>query len=414
MSLLRIGKRLSYLRKKVGLSLDQAGAGILSSTHLSNIENGRFYPSEDILILLARKYDVPEDYLLWYEKRDASIDQPLRELLYLIFTDLKKAKEIVDSIDQKGYISNIEQETLFIILKTCFLIKSGKSYEESFSLVKHYVTEGDISYPSYIHQCYVYLLGLHFFEVKDYENSRKYFQILDRYDLPVKIKAIIEFNLLILLHHLNKRVHAVLHAEKSLELFFKHHLWEFIAETYNVLMVSFWRESDLDTALEYASKALEIVNTHKLTEVKSRLLHNFGVIYKAKKDFNKALKYFEESVKIKKELGLNISGTVWSILEIYSLQKNSDKFYSLIKSIDHARNDYILLELKLNPEIIPKSTDKLIELANNFEENTKFQNAYEIYKELAKYYYKNRKYKLAAQYYQKEIKIYKKLKGDVF
>ena len=412
MTILHIGKRLSYLRKKSGLSLDQAGAGILSSTHLSNIENGRFYPSEDILILLARKYDVPEDYLLWYEKRDASIDQPLRQLLYLIFTDLKKAKEIVDYIDHKGYISNIEQETLFIILKTCFLIKSGEPYEEFFSLVKHYVTEGDVSYPSYIHQCYVYLLSLQYFEVKNYEQSRKYLETLKRYDLPTKIRAIIEFNILIILHHLNKRVHAIQHAEKALLLFFNNHLWEFIAETYNILLGIYWKESDYDSALNYAYKTMEIVNTHNFLDVKSRLYHNLGVIYKSKKEYEKSIDYFQKAIKLKEKLGLDPSISYWSILDIYTSTNENEKFQKLISEIKD-KKEYLLLQIKLEPSKIPSLLDKLLLLAEELESKGQLQYSYEIYHELSAFYYNNRKYKLAAQLYQKVLKLVKESKGDV-
>jgi len=413
MSLLRIGKRLSYLRKKVGLSLDQAGAGILSSTHLSNIENGRFYPSEDILILLARKYDVPEDYLLWYEKRDASIDQPLRELLYLIFTDLKKAKEIVDSIDQKGYISNIEQETLFIILKTCFLIKSGKSYEESFSLVKHYVTEGDISYPSYIHQSYVYLLALYYFDVRDYEKSRLYFQTLDRYDLPVRIKSIIEFNILIILHHLNKRVHVLKQAEKALKLYYENHLWEYVAETYNILIGIYWKEKDYDTALKYAKKTLELVETYNFLEIRSRVYHNVGLVYKSMKKTNEAINYFSKAIDLKKKLNINTKSSYSSILDIYSSTGDKNSFYEIYNTLEDTDIEYKFYESKLDSDLFFSNIDEFAMSLEELASNNRLQLAYLISHELSNYYFNNRKYKQASIFLKKEIEYLKKLKGDV-
>ena len=80
-----LGQRIHELRDKTGLSLrkmaDQIG---ISSPFLSDIELGRRFPSEEILVKLADALDVSPDELKQYDTRG-----PIADLKRLVDSDPK-------------------------------------------------------------------------------------------------------------------------------------------------------------------------------------------------------------------------------------------------------------------------------------------------------------------------------------
>lgn len=55
-----ISNRLKKLREAKNMDRHEMAKGIVSYSHLCNIEAGRFEPSKEILIAMARKLKVPE------------------------------------------------------------------------------------------------------------------------------------------------------------------------------------------------------------------------------------------------------------------------------------------------------------------------------------------------------------------
>ncbi len=412
---MHIGKRLLYLRKKNSLSLEQAAQGIVSSTHLSNIENGRFQPSDEILQLLAKKYKVPEKYLLAYDKKDPQIDQPLKEVLFFLITDkTAEAETRLKKVREKGFIPHLEQELEYNILHTCMLVKKNLPYEEELEKLNLLVNGDELEYPSYVHQCYAYLMEQISFRQGDFEKCYHYIQIFLKYNLPPSVYATIQFHLLIILFHLRKRILAVKQAEKGLKIFFQNHQWKFVTETYNILLAIYWTEEDYETALNYGKKALELAETFKFEDTKSRVYHNLGITYKSLKMYETAEEMLAKSIELHRKANQFPRNSLWSILDMFAEIDDKEKFAHWYQQVEPDDEEFFYLYVKMNPDKIGEYLDKLDKLAQKAEKDGRWDLAVEAYHLLSKYFYKNRKYKTAIRYYQKIICIHERDKKTLW
>lgn len=412
---MQIGKRLLYLRKKNSLSLEQAAQGIVSSTHLSNIENGRFQPSEEILQLLAKKYKVPEKYLLAYDKKDPQIDQPLKEVLFFLITDkTAEAETRLKKVREKGFIPHLEQELEYNILHTCMLVKKNLPYEEELEKLNLLVNGDELEYPSYVHQCYAYLMEQISFRQGDFEKCYHYIQIFLKYNLPPSVYATIQFHLLIILFHLRKRILAVKQAEKGLKIFFQNHQWKFVTETYNILLAIYWTEEDYETALNYGKKALELAETFKFEDTKSRVYHNLGITYKSLKMYETAEEMLAKSIELHRKANQFPRNSLWSILDMFAEIDDKEKFAHWYQQVEPDDEEFFYLYVKMNPDKIGEYLDKLDKLAQKAEKDGRWDLAVEAYHLLSKYFYENRKYKTAIRYYQKIICIHERDKKTLW
>ncbi len=412
---MHIGKRLLYLRKKNSLSLEQAAQGIVSSTHLSNIENGRFQPSDEILQLLAKKYNVPEKYLLAYDKKDPQIDQPLKEVLFFLITDkTAEAETRLKKVREKGFIPHLEQELEYNILHTCMLVKKNLPYEEELEKLNLLVNGDELEYPSYVHQCYAYLMEQISFRQGDFEKCYHYIQIFLKYNLPPSVYATIQFHLLIILFHLRKRILAVKQAEKGLKIFFQNHQWKFVTETYNILLAIYWTEEDYETALNYGKKALELAETFKFEDTKSRVYHNLGITYKSLKMYETAEEMLAKSIELHRKANQFPRNSLWSILDMFAEIDDKEKFAHWYQQVEPDDEEFFYLYVKMNPDKIGEYLDKLDKLAQKAEKDGRWDLAVEAYHLLSKYFYENRKYKTAIRYYQKIICIHERDKKTLW
>ena len=86
---MHIGSRIRRLRESRSLTQKEASSGIISTSHYSNIESGRFEPSNDVLELLADRLDVPICYFQRIYEDDAASPKNITEYEELLSSDMK-------------------------------------------------------------------------------------------------------------------------------------------------------------------------------------------------------------------------------------------------------------------------------------------------------------------------------------
>lgn len=404
-----------YLRKKNNLSLEQAAHGIISSTHLSNIENGRYYPSEEILKLLSKRYNISEDYLLHFDKKDSDLNHQLNELFnHMITNNFLAAQNLIDQIAEKKYINHIEQELIFETLKICLSVKLKKPYEKCLQNLNNLIDDEVLSYPSFLHLCREYLRILVYFHKKDFQGCLDATQMVLKYDLPEEVRSAMELNLLIILYHLKRYIPAIKQAEKALRIFYVNHMWRLLAESYTILIAIYHDNYDYDTALKYSNSAMEIAEKFNFESIKAKLYHNYGIVYKGLEKYDLAIENFKKSIEYKKELNMSPFNSYWSLLDIFVILKDEKSFNQFYEELDDIHEDIEYMKVILNPSLIPDYLTKLKKWANNLELEGKLQSTIRIYKLLSDYYYNERKYKLSSYYYQKVIEITSKTKGEIY
>jgi HTH-type transcriptional regulator, quorum sensing regulator NprR len=121
---LLIGNRIKYLRQKNNLSLEVLAKGIVSLSHLSNIEAGRYIASEEILSPLTKSLKVPQPSLTGFTQKDSKLETLLNKLSYKIHTNLEETNEILDEISTSyEFINSPILEYYYLAMKSLYAFK---------------------------------------------------------------------------------------------------------------------------------------------------------------------------------------------------------------------------------------------------------------------------------------------------
>lgn len=417
---MNLANRLKKIRISRNFDRATLAKGILSYSHLSNIELGRFEPSEEMLVALAKRLKVEEDYLLKYKETDSQLDELLILLKSSIDTnDLNQTEIIVQNIKKNhSVIFSVYQETFFYILVSYYKYKNNsindalKLFElEVLPLLENINIEG---VPSDFREVYYYIQGVSCFFKGYYYNSYQNFlkqMILVKTNL---LKATANYNVALTLYKLSNYHTAITYAIKALDLYLHERQWYKAADADNLLGVLYWENRDVVNAEKHFINAMEISNQYKLDELKSRILHNLGLLYEKKEDVTKSLEYFLLSLELKKKFGdkNSLISTYCSVLNIYIEKKTFDLANILLNDAknmcDELDQQYHLkmVEAKL---ILKYQKFKEYELLMNevidyFINNLQWKQVIEPAEELGDYYYNNKKYKAASKLYKVALK----------
>jgi transcriptional regulator with XRE-family HTH domain len=110
-----LGKKLKQLRKEKGWSQDElaANAGI-DGRQISRYENDRVVPSVDVVIKIAKAYDVSLDFLLLDQATRRPLQQPLGRLAQRVLSlrDLSEDDErsllhMLEAIEAKNRLKQL-------------------------------------------------------------------------------------------------------------------------------------------------------------------------------------------------------------------------------------------------------------------------------------------------------------------
>lgn len=110
-----LGHKLKQLRKEKGWSQDElaANAGI-DGRQISRYENDRVVPSVDVVVKIAKAYDVSLDFLLLDEGARRPLQQPLSRLAMRVLSlgelsddDEKSLLHMLEAIEAKNRLKKL-------------------------------------------------------------------------------------------------------------------------------------------------------------------------------------------------------------------------------------------------------------------------------------------------------------------
>ncbi|MBO8155736.1 MAG: helix-turn-helix transcriptional regulator [Bacillaceae bacterium] len=421
---MHIGKRISILRHEKGFSQTELSKGIISPTHLSNIEAGRYLPSKDILELFAKKLGVKKEYLTDYEDLDQELYNELIAWKENIILDIDQAKQQLEKLHENYEfpIHNIYLECLYYLLLGSYYLKLNNidEVEKVHGLyITGYLDDETIhQYNPFLQECYYYYFGLYHFMNNNFSNSFYYFDKMLDYISNNYIKASILYNLALINYKKKQIFEAITYANKAIELQLIQHQWSKLAVTYNLLGVLYWEKKQFEDSLKLLKKSEEIADLKNLITLKEQVYHNFGLVYKDYKDFDKAIYYFKKSIELKINHSKKfIVSSYYSMIGCYLFQKRYEEAQELINEAYiycKEEKDYQLLNI-LKAKISKHKGDYkgFVEHLNNsiifFEKHKDYIHLKELHEILAEFYFKNRKYKLAAFHYKKQVEFYKNI-----
>ncbi len=425
-----LSNRLKKLREAANIDRDILAEGVVSYSHLSNVEIGRFVPSDDILIALAKKLNVPKEYLLKYDRKDLHLEEMLVALKNNIdFFQMDEAKNVLNSIKTEyPLIQSVYQETLYYVLKSYYFSKVGKR-EEAVQILKEEVSPlmsniDEEKLPDEFKEAYYYILAMKYYFDEDYHSSYQYFIKLFPLVKENFSKAVVNYNIALVLLRMNNVNNAISYARNALNIFLHDRNWNKAAETDNLLGVIYWEINDFENAEKHLQSALEMVKQYDLENLEPRLYHNFGLLFKLKNHLAESRKYLKKSLELKKYRRNRSNNdqrvlTYAALLEVFLQQDLLDTAREQLNEAKEFCNNsnelYFLkdIEAKLNLKLgkIDLYEESMIDLIKFFYGNKRWKYVEYYSEELAIHYQKKRTYKKASEFYQIALKASKYLCG---
>ncbi|MFI8687846.1 helix-turn-helix domain-containing protein [Rossellomorea sp. NPDC077527] len=343
------------LRKRMNLSQSSLSYRIISESHLSNIEKGRYTPHEDILKLLSPRLNVPESYLVNYKIEDMKLEDILGQFYELIETNVTKAKDYYEDIKKNyAYIPSIKQEFQFLLLIIYMFYKTDVGEADRlFEKLKCYFLNVDINrMDPVVKGLFVNVQALHHFYKKDYLSSNQcYYLLLDISSaLPPIKRANILHNIALNYWKIKDFNNAEIFCRSSLEIYYKEHDWGSIGDLYNFIAVLYCSRAENEKAITQLEKIFQLPYTDMKTVGKT--YHNLGTIYLKSKDYCKALEYLNKAVEIK-EKSSDITSYVNSLLVLIKVYINLENlsevellFSKIKEKVSNKRDHYRIMSLE--------------------------------------------------------------------
>lgn len=428
-----IGKRIAKIRKAKNMSQDTICKGVISRSHLSNIESGRYEPVDDILVILAEKLNVPKEYLVSYSTANDDLEKLLSSLKEKIDLDLIKAGDILENI-YRNYplINSLNQEAYFFLLECCYYLKKH-DVERAKSILKLEFLplikdKNMINLPPYMQEKYYYIKGVIHYYKKDYLQSYKYYLqhlLLINDNVP---KATIFFNIALVLLKLYDINNALSYVEEARTLYLNEQQWAKAADAYNLTGVLYWEQQEFDIAEEQLLKALNIASQHSLEDLEGKIYHNIGLNYRAKRNKEKALHYLLKSLDIKKKTKYSSiynypskHMSYRSILNIYIEEEMIQEAKQILEEAqvdceDPLEANYLkVIEARMHLKMGQNEVYEVLfkEAIKVFQANGRWKHLIIFSKELGEYFSHIKKYKPASHYYKMSVEASKKLYGGV-
>lgn len=302
MILLKIGNRIRRIRQKKRLSQLDVCKDLISPSHYSNIENGRYLPSLDTLKNIAQKLNIPITYFTEFESNSTELQSKLNQLEKMLYHEQTKLnKEIVQDIDSSfPYISSIHQEVQYNFLKFLFLLKTSTK-ENALSFFDNNIIELEIHETTIDHSLYkqsIYIFGLYYFHKELYEESIQYFKKQLTVDNSETMLAKVFYNISLAYFHLYKYNLAVYYIIKAKDAYLNLHKWSETGDCYNLLAALFIRLSSYPQAEQNLHKGIDICPSEDV-RLKTLLYHNLAVCHFRQKKYTSALEYIDQAINFK-------------------------------------------------------------------------------------------------------------------
>ncbi|WP_169910693.1 helix-turn-helix domain-containing protein [Evansella clarkii] len=419
---MHIGNRLKKIRSLKGVPQSKVCKGIVSPSHYSNIESGRYEASEDILESIAERLHVPTKYLVGIHDDSPTTSELLLEYENLVEQDTEQADAFFEKRKkQLEYIPSIHQEMEYLLIRCMHHLKKVEIPEakERHEELTFYVQEENLgALSNKTNYKFYYVTGLLNFYLRNYIKSYNFFYKASKHAKTEQDEARIHFNLALNYYEINDIHKALLYAQDAKKIYMDHHLWKETIEAYIVLGVLHIEIEDFSSAKEVLKKALNLATEKELQVHSAKILHNLGLIYYKTKEYETSLKYLKESLEKKEKYdNSEIFVTHYVISNIYL---ETQDFRKLILQLSQANkicrnniDNYQLKTIEANMEYLLFNVDKYESLIEEclefFSTNELWDDIIENAKQYSNHLYENRKYKKAFHYLDLELKATKKI-----
>lgn len=294
------GKVIKFYRELAGMTQEQLGHGICSTTHISKIERGLTEYSSEITDLLAKRLDIK------IEKEVRKLTE-IKEKLdmwheMIISFNIQAAADIQRELASNQLIEISDYKTLYYLLSLKYSLKQGNLANLSKQLKK--LPKNQNSLPPYEQNLYKHVMGIYQMVMENHPESLR---ILKKIDFDKYSNALVLYDLATAYHYNNSPVLAYYYAEKALQLYKQknHFLGIIDAENLMIIQIESNQYRDFKETKEKYQNLLNLCDLCHSPDRKAKLLHNFAYENLRRKKYAESAKLYEQSMELKeKETGI--------------------------------------------------------------------------------------------------------------
>ncbi|UTR13893.1 helix-turn-helix transcriptional regulator [Salipaludibacillus sp. LMS25] len=423
-----IGKRIRYYRQLKGFTQTDLCKGIVSPSHYSNIESGRYDASYDILRLLALRLQVPTDYFTHHDHYSMRVEKLLGAYQLSLENTLAEAEAFRAKHEQDfAFIPSLEQELQYLLIQ-CHHSLRRLDLEEADNIYKHIVFYMEDFHESNLSKStrfdYHFVIGFRYYLNRNY--SKSYFHYSQALKFASRDNDIgrIHLNCAQLFFFMNDNYRALFYIDEAKDIFENVNK---LSKTIDCLIVKgqiLTELKDYKEANLTLQNGLTTARDHGYIREESDLLHTLGILKVNERDYNTSIIYFKESLAIReREIARKNANFVsnhryfpyyWLIKSYLLAGRYKEMKEHLQKSSDYCfreqhHYELLVLEAKLDYELgnekdYEEKAEKAIDYLFSHE---LWEFVEEAITDFSNYYSKKRQYKKANAYLRMEVEVYK-------
>ncbi|UOY91112.1 helix-turn-helix domain-containing protein [Ectobacillus sp. JY-23] len=311
------GEIIKFYRKKAGLTQEQLGKGICSTTHVSKIERGQTAYSPEIIKLFSERLHIDIE-----KEMEALRDIESRLQQWHTAMIMQRPKEM-DSIKEElaafPFLMASNYAVLYQLLQARYWIMK-MDIQRARTLLQH-VQDKYSDFSPYEMSLLRHVLGMFYineFSSSESDNHQKAIQVLREIRIEEYGNPEYYYHLAVAYHCISARVPAYLYAEKALQ-HFKHtnnFLRAFNAESIMLLQMAEDTRLDFREVAARYERLIEDTEIFQANGIKAMLLNNLGYEYFRRNEYALAHPFYQRAMQMAEP------STIIYIQRLYSYLNN--------------------------------------------------------------------------------------------
>ncbi len=401
------------------MSQEKLSQGILTTSHLSDIESNQSEPSHNHLELLADRLELNMN--VFKDSIITDIDDKLFSCYNsTVSQNAKEARKMFNYINEEYRIGlksmHPDTQLLYIVVKLKFylLILNKKVIESLYNQMK----ELPISLNPVIEYIRKKTLGIYYYRINNNLEStlalKDALAMANELNITEEDKAELYYQIALTSEKTSAVFESIHFAEKALILYQKLYFYRRSAECHVILGLNYHKIQQFDKAEKNYISAKKIGVELQDVYLESMAMHNLGCIQSFIGNSEEAIFYFLESLKMKKQEDRSLYSICTLVREYHKL--NQFEFArgwaeeGLMLANKNNVEDYIihftvlLYQLDQNPKIENYVSSYVIPYFRNAGTKDEVVRYAEL---LANYYSEAQNYKLACEYFEICLQVQK-------
>ncbi|MFD1359905.1 helix-turn-helix domain-containing protein [Fictibacillus halophilus] len=293
------GEIIKFYRKKRGLSQEQLGKDICTTTHVSKIERGQTKYSAEIIALFSKRLEIDIH-------KEIESFQTIEKKLHqwhasIIMQRIKEVEKTKKELDQFPLIRSSKHAVLYqLILARYYILhkESAKAIDVINQIQKQAFTMS--RYEENLHK---HILGIYYLQkYNDFHNENRTIavEILTSINMDDYQNEELYYHLALAYHWISSKTNAYIYAKKAVEYFKKtNNFFRAIqAESVMLVQIECAADSDFKDKVERYQNLIEDSEALNEVTITAMLYHNLGFEYFKRKDYQNAHTYYEKALKM--------------------------------------------------------------------------------------------------------------------